>query len=193
MVPWTPSNHREGPPIASLQSDTGKGGSPAVLSRYPQSLWAARQRIYHRSMALTPRHIHGLQHPSAYSEINRSSILYLKTLANVLTSLEAGSLAPCRVSCGLRHLCEKKEKLVSKIPRSFWSSMNPPFVTSFRNECAEAVVTRHFTRESLPNFSKTKEIRKTLTVFSNSTETPEHLVYEQVSFSIVNTCETYYK
>lgn len=194
MVPWTPSNHREGPPITSLQSDTGKGGSPAVLSRYAQSLWAARQRIYHRSMALTPRHIHGLQHPSAYSEINRSTTLCLKTLANVLTSLEAGSLVPCGFLWSSAFVWRKKtNKLVSKIPRSFWSSMNPPFVTSFRNERAEAVVTRHFTRESLPNFSKTKEIRKTLTVFSNSTETPEHLVYEQMSFSIVNTCETYYK
>lgn len=126
MVPWTPSSHWEVPPIASLQSDTGKGGSPAVLSRYPQSLWAARQRIYHRSMALTPQHIHGLQHPSAYSENDRSTTLYLKTLANDMTSLEAGSLIPCRVSCGLQHLCEKK--LVSKIPRSFWSSMTPPLL-----------------------------------------------------------------
>lgn len=41
----------------------------------------------------------------------------------------------------------------------------------------EAVVTG-----VLPKLSKTKEIRKTLTVFSNSTEMPEHLVYEQVSF-----------
>lgn len=57
----------------------------------------------------TPLHTHGLQHPPAYLENDRrSTTFYLKTLANDMTSLEAGSLIPCRVSCGLQRLCEKQ-------------------------------------------------------------------------------------
>lgn len=173
MVPWTPVNHWEGPPKASLQSDTGKGGSPAVLSRYPPSLWAATQRIYHRCMALTPLSI-----LRERQEIDHLLPENFGQWYDFPWGWEPNTLPGFLWSSAFVW----KNKLVSKMPRSFWSSTNPPFVTSFRNERAEAVVTRHFTWESLTKLSKTKEIRKTLTVFSNSTEMPEHLVFEQVSF-----------
>lgn len=182
MVPWTPFNRWKGPPIASLQSDTGKEGSPADLSRYLRSLWAARQRIYQRSVAFsTPRH-------TRRTTGDRPPFTW-KLLANDMMSLEAGSLIPCRVSCGLQRLC-KKQTGVWKVFLIFHEST---FCFFFQEWTCWGSGHRRFTWESLPKLSKAKEIRKTLTVFSNSTEMPEHLVYEQVSFSIVNTCETYYK
>lgn len=61
-----------------------------------------------------PPHPSGLQLPSARSrtagtdsEPRRSTTFYMKTLANDMTSLQAGSLVPCQVSCGLQHLFEK--------------------------------------------------------------------------------------
>lgn len=179
MVPWTPSNHWEGPPIASLQSNTGKGGSPDVLSRYPQrhpSLRAARQRIHSRSVAL----------PSSASFWPSAPLSTLENCGNRFWATEIDHLL--HENFGQWYDFPSGWE-PSTLPGFLWSSafvwkinwwIRSPslpdlprihlFVTSFRNESAEAVVTRHFAWESLPKLSKTKEVRKTLTVFSNSTE-----------------------
>lgn len=76
MVPWTPRHHWEGPQIASLQTDTGKGGISCcfvkISSKTPK-FTSIETKDKQRDHSLpTPRHTDGLQHPWAHSESYRS-------------------------------------------------------------------------------------------------------------------------
>lgn len=178
MVPWTPFNHWEGPPIASLQRETlGKGGSPAVLSRSPQrhpSLPASRQRIYSKIIALTPLAIlMAFSTPKQTRENYRSRFWAMEINHLLHENFGQWYDFPSGYEPNTLPGFLWSSAFVWKIN---WSSTSPPFVTSFWNGSAEAVVTRHFAWESRPKLSKTTEIRKTLTVFSNSTEIPEHSI-----------------
>lgn len=113
MVPWTPRHHWEGPSIASLQRDIGKGGSSCcfvkISSKTPMfTSIETKAKQQDRSLP-APRPTGSLQHPEhtqratgADSEPWRAITFCMKTLANEMTSLQAGSLIPCRVSCGLQ-------------------------------------------------------------------------------------------
>lgn len=206
MVPWTPFNHWEGPPIASLQRETlGKGGSPAVLSRSPQrhpSLPASRQRIYSKIIALTPLAIlMAFSTPKQTRENYRSRFWAMEI--NHLLHENFGQWYDFPSGCE-----------PNTLPGFLWSSafvwkinwhIRRPSLSDLPRVhllllLSEMEVLKLWSQDILlekacPSFPRPPRLGKPwqYSPTPQKYQSTVYSVYEQVSSSIVNICETYYK
>lgn len=206
MVPWTPRHHREGPSIASLQRDIGKGGISCcfvkISSKTPK-FTSIETKVKQQDRSLpAPRPTDGLQHPWAHSESYRSRFWAVEidhllhenfgqwddfpagwepsTLTGFLWSSASGWEMNWHIRC---------PSLSALLPVRLLLLLSEMEVLK---QCSQDI----WLGKACPSFPRPKRLGNPdsiLQLHRNKYQSMVYTLYEQVSSSIVNICETYYK